>query len=130
MQTDLPNQPLSPATNSLNSLNLTQHEVKVFLGAKKSVTIDYIYYFITYIVSLYETVADTDNKELAMCVFEGMLKNKETKDASIETSNTIANELKQLPGIISTMQSEIVSQAVQSKFTKLRLIKDKHTAEI
>ena len=68
------NQPLSPATNtstnSLNSLNLTQHEVKVFLGAKKSATIDYIHYFITYTVSLYETVANTDNKKLDNAFFQ------------------------------------------------------------
>ena len=61
----------SQANTSVSSLNLSQHEIQVFLNAKKSATIDYIKYFLTCTVSLYKTITDTDNTAIANACFEG-----------------------------------------------------------
>ena len=100
----------SQANTSVSSLNLSQREIKIFLNVKKSAMIDYIKYFLTCTVSLYKTAANSDNTTKGNACFKGQLKNKETKDTSIEKVNAVSNELRQPPRIIGTMQSEIAGQ--------------------
>ena len=98
----------SHSTNDLpNNLKPSQRKIKAFKDAKKSAAIDCVKHVLTCTVLMHLTVADDENAALGNACFEGWLRNKERKDASVETANAASNEPRKLPGILGAMQSKI-----------------------